>query len=193
MQVADKLENQMIISAIVAKAQNNAIGKDNQLLWRLPADLKYFKNLTLHHHVLMGRKTYESIGKPLPQRTSIVLTRSLELPIGVEKLSVPPQTTTKVTQTAVIEGNIFIINSIEKGIDLARQQCETELFIIGGAEIYKLAMPFLTRLYVTEVQTSIEGDAFFPDIDAAWQEKSREKHSRDEKHQYDYDFVVYEK
>jgi dihydrofolate reductase len=166
----------MKISAIVAKAQNNTIGKDNQLIWRLPNDLKYFKQLTLHHHVLMGRKTYESIGKPLPQRTSIVLSRNWDL--------------SKITEK---ESNLLIANQIEKGIALAKQGQETELFVIGGAEIYKLAMPFLDCLYVTEVQAAIDGDAFFPLIGAEWQEKSREKHLKDEKHLYDYDFVVYER
>lgn len=162
----------MIISAIVAKSQNNVIGKDNQLPWRLPSDLKYFKQLTLHHHVLMGRKTFESIGKPLPQRTSIVLTRNA--------LASP---TTE----------LYFVNSISQGIEIAKERQETDLFIIGGAEIYRLAMPYLHRLYVTEVHTEIEGDAFFPPIGAEWDEKSRQKQSKDEKHLFDYDFVIYEK
>ena len=172
----------MIISAIVAKAQNHVIGINNQLPWRLPADLKYFKQLTLHHHVLMGRKTFESIGKPLPQRTSIVLTRrQVELPFSAnptddESLS-----------------SIHFVNTIQKGIEIAQIHGENELFIIGGAEVYHLAMPLLTRLYITEVKTEVEGDAFFPPITDEWQEKSRIKHKQDEKNTFDYDFVIYEK
>jgi dihydrofolate reductase len=165
----------MIISAIVAKSLNSVIGKNNQLPWYLPADLKHFKALTLNHHVLMGRKTFESIGKPLPQRVCIVLTR------GADALSL---------QAA----SLVWVNSLEKGISLAEECGEKELFIIGGAEIYRLAMPILNRLYVTEVHTYLEGDAFFPEIDTkTWVEKSRETHVKDEKNSFDYDFIVYEK
>jgi len=165
----------MRISAIVAKSANNVIGKDNQLPWKLPADLKYFKQLTLHHHILMGRKTFESIGKPLPQRTSIVLTRN-ELAI----------------KTFTTENIIFTVDSLAKGIEIAKQNNESELFIIGGAETYQLAMPLVNRLYITEVQAEIDGDAFFSIIDIDWQEIAREIHSKDEKNQYDYHFVVYD-
>jgi dihydrofolate reductase len=165
----------MHISAIVAKSSNNAIGKNNQLPWRLPADLKYFKQLTLHHHILMGRKTFDSLGKPLPQRTSIVLTRAMS--------SVGTQTTAE----------IFTVNSLEKGIEIAKQNGENELFVIGGAQIYALAMPMLNRLYITEVHTEAEGDTFFPKISMDWREISREKHLKDEKNSFDYDFVVYQR
>ncbi|MCU0391304.1 MAG: dihydrofolate reductase [Thermoflexibacter sp.] len=164
----------MIIAAIVAKSTNHVIGKNNQLPWRLPADLKYFKQLTLHHHLLMGRKTFESIGKPLPQRTTIVLSRNLP----------------SITQ----EENLFWADTLEDGIKIAQEKQENELFIIGGAEIYRLAMPFLHRLYITEIHATVEGDAYFPLIASAeWTEISREKHKKDEKNSFDFDFVVYEK
>ncbi len=161
----------MLVSAIVAKSLNHVIGINNQLAWRLPADLHYFKQLTLNHHILMGRKTFESIGKPLPQRTSIVLTQNPNY--SFEKT--------------------FVVNSLEKGIEFAKQNGENELFIIGGAEVYRLAMPFLNRLYITEVQAVIEGDAFFPLLDSSWREVSRKKYSKDEKNRYDYEFVINER
>ncbi|TAH17651.1 MAG: dihydrofolate reductase [Cytophagales bacterium] len=166
----------MRISIIAAKSINHVIGKNNQLPWRLPADLQYFKQITLHHHILMGRKTFESIGKPLPQRTSIILTRDKEF-----------------SKQFINEANIFVVDSLEKGIAIAQKHSENELFIIGGAETYLLAMPFADRLYITEVQTQIDGDAFFPAIDTYWQEITREKHLKDEKNLYDYDFVVYDR
>lgn len=165
----------MHISAIVAKSSNNVIGKNNQLPWRLPEDSKYFKRITLNHHILMGRKTFDSLGKPLPQRTSLVLTRG--------ESSAGTQTTEAV----------FTVNSLERGIAIAKQNGEDELFVIGGAQIYELAMPILNRLYITEVHTEAEGDAFFPEISPDWKEISREKHSKDEKNIFDYDFVVYER
>ncbi|GAB4477819.1 MAG: type 3 dihydrofolate reductase [Thermoflexibacter sp.] len=165
----------MIISAIVAKSLNNVIGKNNQLPWHLPADLKHFKVLTLNHHILMGRKTFASIGKPLPQRVCIVLSR------GADALREQVE-------------NLVWVSALEMGIAYAKEQGEKELFIIGGAEIYRLAMPLLHRLYVTEVHTYLEGDAFFPEIDKKiWIEKSRKSHLRDEKNFFDYDFVIYEK
>ncbi len=165
----------MIISAIVAKSLNHVIGKNNQLPWHLPADLKHFKALTLNHHVLMGRKTFESIGKPLPQRVSIVLSK------GADALAVQAE-------------NLIWVNALETGIAWAEKQGEKELFIIGGAEVYRLSMPLWHRLYVTEVHTLTEGDAFFPAIDTTiWVEKSRKVNFKDEKNPFDYDFVVYEK
>lgn len=166
----------MRISAIVAKSVNNVIGKNNQLPWRLPADLKYFKQLTLHHHILMGRKTFDSLGKPLPQRTSIILTREMS-PVGAQTMA----------------AEIFTVNSLEKGIAIAKQNGEDELFVIGGAQIYELAMHILNRLYITEVHAEVEGDAFFPEISQDWKEISRKKQLKDDKNPFDYDFVVYER
>jgi dihydrofolate reductase len=171
----------MRISAIAAKSSNNVIGKNNQLPWRLPEDSKYFKRITRRHHVLMGRKTFDSLDKPLPQRTSIILTRGEIVPSEV--LPVGTQTTEAV----------FTVNSLEKGVEIAKQNGENELFVIGGAQIYELAMPILNRLYITEVHTEAEGDTFFPEISSDWKEISREKHFKDEKNIFDYDFVVYER
>lgn len=159
----------------MAKSLNNVIGKNNRLPWHLPADLKYFKALTLNHHILMGRKTFESLGKPLPQRVCIVLSR------GAEALK------------GQVESLVWV-SALEMGIAYAQEQGEKELFIIGGAEIYRLAMPLLNRLYVTQVHTCLDGDAFFPEIDKKiWIEKSRKSHIKDEKNLFDYDFIVYEK
>lgn len=175
----------MLISAIVAKSSNNVIGKNNHLPWRLPEDSKYFKRITLHHHILMGRKTFDSLGKPLPQRTSIILTRAMS--------SVGTQTTAATGTQIMAAAAVFTVNSLEKGIEIAKQNGENELFVIGGAQIYELAMPLLNRIYITEVHTEVEGDAFFPAISPDWKEISRERHLKDEKNPFDYDFVVYER
>ncbi|TAD98769.1 MAG: dihydrofolate reductase [Bacteroidetes bacterium] len=161
----------MLISIIVAQSLNRVIGKNNQLAWHLPADLKMFKQKTSQHHILMGRKTFESIGKALPNRTNLVLSRDHSLKIE----------------------SCLSIQSIEKGIDLAKKANESELFIIGGAEIYCLALPLAQKIYLTEIQTNIDGDAFFPELNDFWKEVSREKHFADEKNIFDYDFVVFEK
>lgn len=156
----------MRISFIAAMAKNRAIGKENALPWHLPEDLKHFRNLTMGHFILMGRKTFESIGKPLPGRRSIVISRNPELAFpGVEV-------------AASIEGAISLCNH------------EEEIFFIGGAELYRQAFPFAQRLYLTEIQQDFEGDAFFPEIDPRqWCEISREVHQGD----FEYHFVVYER
>jgi len=155
----------MIVSAVVAIAENYAIGKNNELLWYLPADLKHFKAVTSGHTVIMGRKTYESIGKPLPNRRNVVVTRKKDLLIpGVE---------------------------ITNGIDEALLLCsnETEVFIIGGAEIYKSALERTDRIYLTTVHHSYEADAYFPEIDRdQWRETEIEKHLPDEKNKLAYTF-----
>lgn len=160
----------MEISLIVAAAENGVIGKDNQLLWRLPDDLKRFKHLTFGHPIIMGRKTYESIGKPLPGRTSIVITRSS----GYE-----------------VEG-VLVVDSLEKAIDMARQQEANEAFVIGGGEIYREALvkKLINKVYLTRVQTEIEGDTFFqiPNQDE-WSITSQENHPADERHKYAFQFV----
>lgn len=160
----------MVISAIVAKSTNNVIGINNSMAWHLPNDLKYFKNVTLGHTVLMGRNTFESIGKPLQNRTTLVLT-SNKTPIS----------------------GVTTVNSLGKAIEIAKRNGETELFIIGGGQVYELAMPILNKIYVTEVHAEIKGNVYFPYInDKYWQEVSRKRHFKDEKHAFDYDFVVYE-
>jgi len=137
----------MIVSAIVAMSQNRVIGKDNKIPWHLPADLKYFKKTTLNHHIILGRKCYESIGRPLPHRTNIVVTRS---------------------KTFEAKGCV-IVHSIEEGLAYARLHNETEVFIAGGGEIYKQSMHLWDKLYLTEVEIEIEGNVYFPKIaDIEW-------------------------
>lgn len=156
-----------MIHLVVAVAENGAIGKDNQLLWHLPDDLKQFKKLTSGHTVVMGRKTYESIGKPLPNRTNVIITRN-------ENYEAP---------------GCIVVSSLEEAI-----RTESDVYIIGGAEIYQQALPLTDRIHLTEVQASVEGDTFFPKLDSAeWHELSRETHPTDEKHRYAFDFVELER
>ena len=157
------------ISIISALARNRTIGINNTLPWRLPEDLKYFKALTLGHHILMGRKTYESIGKPLPGRTTVIITRgNYPAPEGVK-----------------------IAHSLEE----ATKVCGTdeEIFFVGGAQLYAQALPLADRLYLTEIQAEVEGDAWSPEYDRSeWQEVSRERR-HDEASGLEYHFVVYER
>jgi len=162
----------MTVSAILAMSTNQVIGKDNQIPWHLSGDLKYFKRITLNHHIIMGRKTFLSIGKPLPKRTNIVLTRN----------------------PFFIASNVLRAGSVEEALRMAEGNGETEAFIIGGGEIYKMAMPFCDKLYITLVHAEVEGDTFFPEIDRQeWQLLSEETHPADEKNDYDYTFQVYER
>jgi len=155
----------MKISLVVAVSENHAIGKNNQLLWHLPADLKHFKQITSGHTIIMGRKTYDSIGKPLPNRRNIVITRQSGLQIeGVE-----------------------VVGSLEEATALC--PTENEVFVIGGAEIYKSALPLAQKIYLTTVHQSFEADAFFPEIDPkVWIETERESHAPDEKNAFGYTF-----
>jgi len=158
------------ITLIVAAAENNAIGKNNQMPWHLPNDFKYFKKNTLEHSVVMGRKTFESIGKPLPERRNIVLTRDLKY----------------------ANQEVDVANSIQEVITYCRD--EREIFIIGGAEVYKQALPLANKILLTRVHTTIDGDAYFPELlDHQWKLISAEKHQKDEKHAFDYTFEVYER
>ena len=160
----------MIVSAIVAAAQNNVIGDGNDIPWRISSDLKYFKRTTLDHHVIMGRKTFESLGKPLPNRTTIIITRNTEYKV---------------------EGCV-VVHDLLTAIEAARE--DKNPFILGGAEIYKQAMPLADVLDLTLVHDSFDADAFFPDIDGSvWKEVNREDHLADEKNTYDYSFVQYKK
>jgi dihydrofolate reductase len=165
----------MLISLIVALSRNHVIGKNNDLPWTLPDDSRYFMETTRGHCVVMGRKNYDSLPvkyKPLPNRTNIVVTRqsSLEAP------------------------GCIVLHTLEAAIATAQDRQETELFIIGGAEIYKLALPVADRLYLTEIDAVVEGDTHFPSYDAAqWKETSRRHHPADAKHIYAFDFVVYER
>ncbi len=159
-----------MITLIAAIAKNNALGKDNDLIWHLPADLKRFKKVTTGHHILMGRNTFESIGKPLPNRTTVIITRN---------------------DNYFIDG-CLTANSIENAIELAKE--DDEIFIIGGAQIYKQALEnnLVDKLDITLVDEEFEADVFFPEIDATiWKEISREDFKADKKNKYDYSFVSY--
>ena len=160
-----------MITLIAAIAKNNALGKDNDLIWHLPADLKRFKKVTTGHPILMGRNTFESIGKPLPNRTSIIITRN---------------------NNYFVDG-CLIANSIEQAIELTEGK---DAFIIGGAQIYKdaLEQDLVDRLDITLLHHEFEADAFFPEINMEiWKEVAREDFKADEKNKYDYSFVSYEK
>lgn len=165
----------MILSLIVAKSINDVIGIDNQLPWHLPADLKYFKHLTTGHTIIMGRKTFESIGRPLPNRKNVVITRD-------KKFNA--------------EG-IHVKNSIDEAIEFANIESDSneEVFIIGGDTIYQQTLELADKLYITQVNTIIEnGTSFFPKIDSeTWKSVSSESHLKDEKNQFDYSFEIYEK
>lgn len=161
-----------MLSIIVAKAKNNIIGKDNKLLWHLPEDLKRFKELTTGHTIIMGRKTFESLGKILPNRKHVVFTQNPDFKVDDE--------------------NVQIVHSmleIKEYIDN-----DEENFVIGGAMIYSLLMPHVTKMYVTEINKDFEGDTFFPKINLdIWKETRREKGTQDEDNKFDYDFVTYER
>jgi dihydrofolate reductase len=165
----------MIVSAIAALSKNRVIGRDNDLPWRLPDDMKFFMETTKGHHVVMGRKNYDSLlpkFKPLPNRTNIVITRQKDF-------SAPGCT---------------VMHGVEPALDLAKQNGEKECFIIGGAEIYNLAMPYTTRLYLTEIDANVEGDTYFPTVDMTqWKEVSRRHHDKDDRHPFAFDIVVYDR
>ncbi|MFN8888063.1 MAG: dihydrofolate reductase [Cyclobacteriaceae bacterium] len=165
----------MIISLIAARTKNGVIGKTNDLPWHLPDDMKYFMQTTSTHYVVMGRKNYDSIPekfRPLPNRTNIVVTR----------------------QVGFTAPKCIVVHSLADAIQLGESNTQHELFIIGGAEIYQLAMPFANRLYLTEIQTELEGDTFFPFFDPKdWKEVSRNHHPADDRHLFAFDFVIYEK
>ncbi len=166
----------MIVSQIVAVDKNWCIGKGNEIPWYLPADLKYFKQVTTSHHVIMGRKCFESIPekfRPLPNRTNIVITR----------------------QKNYEAKNSIVVHSLEEALTIAQLNDETETFIIGGGEIYSLGMEIAEKLYLTRVDTMVEnGEIFFPVINKEnWKLVSSEEHKKDEKNKYDYTFEVWER
>lgn len=160
----------MNLSILAAKAENNVIGKDNQLIWHLPADLKHFRELTTGGTVIMGRKTFESIGKALPNRENIVVTR----------------------QKDYIAPGCEVVNSLKDAIQISSQ--EENVFIIGGGEIYRQAMEIAGTLYITEVHEHFSGDTFFPEIDrTVWEETFREDHQSNEKNPFEFSFVTYQR
>ncbi|MEE9363028.1 MAG: dihydrofolate reductase [Cellulophaga sp.] len=157
---------------IAAAAENDALGKDNDLLWHLPDDFKRFKQLTTGHAIIMGRKTFESFPKPLPNRKHIVITRDRNYTIAYP--------------------NCVIVHSLEEAIKLVSN--DSLSFIIGGGEIYKQGMPFATNIELTRVHSSFEADTFFPKIDTTiWKIVETIKHDKDEKHNYDFTYITYEK
>jgi len=164
------------LAVIVAAADNGVIGRNNALPWRIPADLQYFKRVTLGKPVIMGRKTYESIGRPLPGRANIVITRD----------------TSYAAQGVRVVGSLQ--EALELAADIALIDGAEEAVVIGGAEIYGLAIPMADRLYFTQVHAEVEGDARLSAVDwTKWREVSRERHVAEEPNPYDYSFIVYER
>lgn len=155
------------ISIVVAVSQNSMIGQDNKLLWHLPNDLKHFKALTLHKSVIMGRKTFEAIGRPLVERQNIVLTRGQK--------SIP---------------GVSVVHSVEQALAVSQSN---EIMVIGGGEIYECFLPLATRLYVTKVHVQQAGDTSFTFNKQDWQLMNTQHFYRDEKHAYDYSFYLYER
>ncbi len=153
---------------IAAVGENNALGKDNDLVWHLPDDFKRFKELTTGHYIIMGRKTFESFPKPLPNRTHVVITRQKDYkPEGC-----------------------IVVNSIEKALELAKG--DEQPFIIGGGEIYKLGLPFSDKIELTRVHESFDADTFFPEINEhEWELSKSVHHPKDEKHKHDFTYLTY--
>jgi len=161
-----------MLSIIVAKARNNIIGKDNALIWHLPEDLKRFKRLTTGHTIIMGRKTFESLGRVLPNRHHIILCNDAEMNIDNENVEI-----------------LEDISMLDKYINDTEEH-----FVIGGATMYKLLMPKCSKMYITEINQDFEGDVSFPEVDLKqWKVTEREQGLKDEKNPYDYEYVTYEK
>lgn len=160
-----------MISFIVATSENGVIGKDNQIPWHLPDDLKRFKKITMGHPIVMGRKTFESIGRPLPGRENIVLTRNKNIELD----------------------GCTVFHSEEELIDYCTSQKE-EVFIIGGAYLFKMFIPYVDRLYLTKIYEQFEGDVFLPEMDfSQFEITSKEQGLKDEKNPYTYEYIVYDK
>lgn len=159
-----------MIILIAAAAENNALGKNNQLLWHLPDDFKRFKQVTTGHHIIMGRKTFESFPKPLPNRMHVIITR--------QKYNAPD--------------GCIVVDSLEQALAACPEN--EDVFVIGGGEIYKLAMPVADKIDLTRVHTTFDADTFFPEIDPdQWQLASSEFHEKDDRHQYDFTFEQYKR
>ncbi len=162
----------MILSAIVAAAENNAIGKDNDLLWNLPDDMRFFKTTTSGHAVIMGRKTLESFGRPLPNRENICITRNTDY--SPEK--------------------VHVVHSLEAAIELAKTLEDEECFLLGGGEIYMQGLRFCDKVYLTRVHAEFEAEAFFPELDEKeWKVVDSVEHGTDERHAYAFTFLTYER
>ena len=159
-----------MLSIIVAIANENVIGKDNKLIWHIPADLKRFKEITTGHKMIMGRRTFESLGRILPNRKHIILCNDMEMNIDDENVEV-----------------LEDISLLDKYIN-----SDEECFVIGGATIYRLLMPYSNKMYITKINQDFEGDVYFPEIkDEEWKEVSREKGPRNEENPFDYDYITY--
>ena len=166
----------MKVSLIVAVSQNGVIGKDNDLIWHLPKDMKFFKDTTMGHHVIMGRKNFESIPhkfRPLPNRTNIIITRQSEYKAE----------------------DSIVVNSVEEALKVAKSNGENEAFIIGGGQIYKLALAanLIDKIYLTKIHHSFDGDTFFFELGSDWKEVDKIDCKADEKHAHDYSFLTFEK
>lgn len=156
-----------MIKIIVAMSKNRVIGNNNELIWKLSSDLKRFKDITTNNHVVMGRKTYESIGKPLPNRRNIIITRNLEYEAD----------------------GCIIVSSLEEALLVTNNDC----FIIGGGEIYNQSIELADRIYLTLVHKEFEGDTTFPELGKEWAKMDRKDFEADEKNEYDYSFIEYER
>lgn len=159
-----------MISLVVAMTKNRVIGRDGDMPWRLSSDLRRFKRITMGHHLIMGRKTFDSIGRPLPGRTTIVISRSANDD----------------------DPNIRVARSIADAIKIAGD--DEEIFITGGAQIYELALPSVDRVYLTQIQCELDGDTYFPNVDwSKWQLIDHEDHLADEKNNHNYSFLTYDR
>jgi dihydrofolate reductase len=159
-----------VLKILVAFDENRVIGKNNALIWHLPADLKRFKELTTGHVIIMGRKTFESIGKPLPNRTTIVISRQYDLQID----------------------GVILAHSVEEAILKAKSITRDDIFIVGGAEIYTLSLPLVDQVLVTQLHDIFEGDAFFPEISSEmWDLTEQERGITDDKNRYQFSYITY--
>ena len=157
-----------MIIMIAAAAENNALGKDNKIVWHLPNDYKRFRQLTSGHYIIMGRRTFESLQKPLPDRTHIIITRQKDYQAP----------------------GCIVVDSIEKALSACPQ--DQDSFIIGGGEIYTIGLPYADKIELTRVHASFEADAFFPEIiDTEWKLEASEFNEKDEKHKYEYTYLTY--
>ena len=159
-----------MLSTIVAIANNNVIGKDNKLIWHLPEDLKRFKQITTGKNIIMGRKTFESLGRVLPNRKHIILCNDMKMDIDNENVEI-----------------LDDISKLDKYIN-----SDEENFVIGGATIYKLLMPYVNKLYITKINEDFVGDVYFPEIkEEEWKEISKEKGLKNDENPYDYEYITY--
>tara|TARA_B100000900_G_scaffold309321_1_gene268021 strand:- start:3525 stop:4025 length:501 start_codon:yes stop_codon:yes gene_type:complete len=166
----------MKVSLIVAVAENGVIGKNNDLIWNFPKDMRFFKETTVGHHVIMGRKNFESIPdryRPLSNRINVVITR----------------------QSYYQAEGCVVVNSLEAALEIAQHNSDNEPFIIGGGQIYKLALErnLVDKIYLTKIHCSFEGDTFFPELSEEFKEINREEHEADEKHACDFSIITYKK